>query len=100
MKLIKQLLSQQPLTQVEESFPNNDAKIRAFKRSFNNIEDALEKLDLYLADQSAFTQHVKVLGGDEAYLRDAKQQLNDLQQTLSELHMSVGIASGDSWEHN
>ena len=100
MKLIKQLLSQQPLTQVEESFPNNDFKIRAIKRSFNNIEDALEKLDLYLADQSVFTGHVKALGGDAGFLQMAQKQLSDLNQTILDLHMSVGIAGGDSWEHN
>jgi hypothetical protein len=103
MDLIKQLMGSEfaKSAQVDESLSDNTAgRVRTFKRSFNIIEESLEKLDLYLSEHSQFSQNVGKLGGDEAYMRDAREQLATLQQTLSELHMSVGMANGEHWDTN
>ena len=103
MELIKPLISDEfgQSFKVDESLSdNNDSRVRSFKRSYSSIEECIERIEMYITEHSAFTRTASQLGGDEAYLATARTQLQDLQQTLSEWQMSVGIASGDSWDRN
>ena len=94
MELMKELLNSQVN---EESPAANHADMVRFKKVWDLIERDLDHLDSILADKSNFSNLVKKMGGDTGWLEAAKKSFKELDNSMMELHKSVGIAQGDSW---
>jgi hypothetical protein len=99
MDLMKELLTPQGLDEANyHDF--SDAKYTRFKKIMNIVDKELDHLYVLAKEGSGFSKLVNELGGDPGILIEARQHLKKLDDVMSDLEMTVGMAQEKHDEDN